>query len=77
MKPEKEKEDEVMVIGIDQYGGHWDDLGKHPRKSLLEKIGSSNAEKLYIDDKKGNTKHIGYIIDNLWITLYNLTHWEK
>jgi hypothetical protein len=59
--------------------GHWGtDLyleGKHPRKELLDKLGRSHADKVYIDTKSG-VKHIGYIVAGQWFTFYNLTQWE-
>jgi len=64
-------------MGIDQYGQHYDDLGKYPRKALLEKLGYKNASKMYVDKKDGTVLHIGYIIGNLWITLYKLDRIEK
>jgi hypothetical protein len=65
-------------MGVDQYGQTYH-LGhcKHPRKALLEKLGVSSASKMYIDDKEGNSKHIGYIASGLWITLYEVVEWSK
>jgi hypothetical protein len=65
------------TIAIDQYGQHYDDLGKHPRKALLEKLGHSSAQKMYIDKKDGSTCHVGYIIGGLRLTIYNISSWEK
>jgi hypothetical protein len=69
--------DTMFTMGIDQYGQHYDDLGKYPRKALIEKIGYRKAEKMYIDKKDGTTVHIGYIIGGLWITLYRVSRIEK
>lgn len=65
------------TMGIDQYGQHYDDLGTHPRKALLEKLGYRSAQKMYIDTLDGMTKHIGYIVGGLWITLYKVEEWSK
>lgn len=65
------------VIGVDQYGQHYTDLGRFPRKALLEQLYSSNAQKMYIDDKDGEARHIGYIIAGLWISLYFIEEWKK
>lgn len=65
----------VFIMGIDQYGDTWHDLGPHPRKTLLERLGRSSAAKMYRDTKSG-TKHVGYIIAGRWIRLYRLTEWN-
>ena len=62
-------------MGRDQFGQTYHDLGPHPRKALLEMFDKSHADKMYIDTKDGETKHIGYIVGDLWITLYNVTEW--
>lgn len=63
-------------MGIDQYGTHYDNLGEHPRKALMDKLYIKHAEKMYVDDKDGNTKHVGYIIGGLWINLYTVSEWN-
>ena len=65
------------TIAIDQYGQTYHNLGNHPRKTLLEQLGYSNASKMYVDDKDGNAKHIGYVIGGLWLRIYQLTDWNK
>jgi len=65
------------IMALDQYGHTYHDLGNAPRKALLEKLGSSHAEKMYMDNDQGETKHVGYIIGGLWLTLYKVTPWEK
>ena len=64
-----------MYIAIDQYGTVWRGLN-HPRKDLCEKIGNSHAEKMYVDTETGG-KHVGYVIDGLWLTVYKLERMEK
>lgn len=32
---------------------------------------------MYVDDKQGNVYHTGYIIDNLWITLFEVSEFRK
>ena len=67
-----------MIMGINRTNGStYHDLGKHPRKALLEMLGASRAEKMYVDKKDGSTVHVGYIIKGLWIQLYNVSSWEK
>jgi len=65
-----------QILGIDQYGQTYK-INKYPRKELIELLCSNNVSKMYCDTKKGETKHIGYIINNLWITLHNISQWNK
>jgi hypothetical protein len=63
-------------LGIDQCNQKFFLKTKNPRKELLEMLGRTKAEKMFVDDKDGNRKHIGYIIAGHWITLYNVTEWS-
>ncbi len=56
------------TLGIDQYGNYYR-LGKYPRKELLERLGRKHCQKMYCDTNSGESKHIGYVIAGLWITL--------
>jgi len=47
----------------------------HPRKALLQELGASSAQKMYIDTKSGKTKHIGYIVRGQWFTIYAIHEW--
>jgi hypothetical protein len=67
----------MFTMGRDQYGQYYHDLGRHPRKELMHRIGRSSAKKMYQDSKDGSTKHVGYIIGGLWISLYTVTPIEK
>ena len=60
-----------MYMAIDQYGQTFHGL-KHPRKDLCERLGSSHAEKMYIDKTDGRTVHVGYVIAGHWLTLYKV-----
>ena len=60
------------MIAQDQYGQIHRIKGKHPRKELLNLFGVTGAQKMYVDDVHGNTKHIGYIINGLWLHLFKL-----
>lgn len=62
-------------MGRDQYGKTYHDLGKHPRKELLHRLGRKRAERMYVDRADG-TRHVGYVIAGLWITLYRVESWE-
>jgi len=44
-------ETETRWMGIDQYGQTYHDLGKYPRKGLLEKLGGGKASKMYVDKR--------------------------
>lgn len=57
----------MNYIGIDQYGQHYH-IEDHPRKELLEQLGATHANKMYI----GDGLHIGYIIHGLWIEVLKL-----
>lgn len=61
-------------MAIDQYGQHYK-IDKYPRKELLGQLYAKHAEKMYVDTKDGNTKHIGYIINGLWLTVYQVNEW--
>jgi hypothetical protein len=72
------------TMGIDQLGTHYDDLGLDPKAKLLDILSKKSASKMYIDSdnyngrqKDGTTKHVGYIISDLWITLYRVEPWEQ
>ena len=61
-------------MAIDQYGETLHDLGPYPRKGLLERLGSSHAEKMYIDNiRTGEARHCGYIVGGHWWNLYEVT----
>lgn len=61
-------------IGIDQYGDSWK-IKQHPRKELLDKLGFQHAERLFVDGEDGQPKHVGYLIGQRWITVYELHEW--
>ena len=64
-------------MAIDQYGTTYHDLGKHPRKGLLDKLCRKSTSKMYVDKKDGTSRHIGYIIAGLWLTIYKVEYWEQ
>lgn len=64
-------------LGIDQYGKHYR-MKTHPRKELCEQLGckSSVAKRMFVDRKKdGTPKHIGYVVGDLWVTVYEVHEW--
>ena len=60
------------IMGIDQYGETYHNLGKYPRKELLQRIDSKHAQKMYEDKKDGSAVHCGYVIGRKWISLYEV-----
>jgi hypothetical protein len=61
-----------FIIGIDQYGETYHNLGKYPRKELLKRLGYKKADKMYRDKKDGSAVHSGYVIGGNWINLYQI-----
>lgn len=66
------------TMAIDQYGTTYHDLGKYPRKALLDHFSAyrSHIRKMYVDDKSGEARHVGYKIGEFWLTLYTVTSWR-
>lgn len=63
-------------MAIDQYGETFHALGKYPRKELMNRLASSHAAKMYIDDAQGNATHCGYVIKGHWLTLYEVKPYQ-
>ncbi len=66
----------MTYMAIDQYGQTYHDLGRFPRKNLLERLGRSKAAKMY-RERGNSTLHTGYVIAGLWLTLYRVEPFEK
>ena len=64
-------------MGLDQYGTTYHNLGPHPRKELMDRLCVSHASKMYVDKTSGKSVHVGYVISNLWISLYTVEPFEK
>lgn len=65
------------TMAIDQYGQLYRDLGRYPRKALLERLGCKHADRIYRDDPlTKDVRHVGYIIGRLWLTIYTVTEWK-
>ena len=67
----------MTTMGIDQFGVTYHNLGKYPRKRLLDRLGFRCCQKMYKDGNNGEVIHVGYIVGTLWIELFNVTPWEK
>jgi hypothetical protein len=65
-----------QYMGIDQYGQHCHGL-EQPRQDLMNKLGCQHADKMYVDLKNGKTVHVGYVISNHWIRIFEVIPWTK
>lgn len=64
-------------MAIDQYGQTYHlGLTRNPRKALMDKFGCKHAEKIYTDTPEG-TRHTGWIIEGLWLTVYRVERMER
>lgn len=62
-------------LAEDQYGQQvW--IKDHPRKELCEHVGTTHAEKMYIDDNDGNSHHIGYVVGRRWFSIFKVAAWK-
>ena len=67
---------QLGYLGIDQYGQHYILKGKHPRKALMDRLGATHAEKMYVDTHSCEAQHIGYVVRGLWVNLYAISEWQ-
>lgn len=75
MKTDKDKDKSgVAFMAIDQYGHAYHGL-ENPRKDLCERLGRMHAEKMFIDGKDGQPRHVGYVVGGLWLRLYEVRPW--
>lgn len=65
------KSTSTKYMAIDQFGNTYHNL-IHPRKDLMERIGIQHVNKQFTDYKDGHTEHTGYVIGNLWLTVYKV-----
>jgi len=68
----KKLELKYNFIGMDQYGSTYL-IKKYPRKELLERLDRKHANKMHIDSRDGTSRHIGYVIAELWIEVLRLS----
>lgn len=66
----------MQHLAIDQYGTHYH-LGPHPRKELMERFCRKHVNKMYRDGKDGQAVHVGYVIANLWLTVYKIQPFKE
>ena len=67
----------VTYMARDQWGNTEHDLGPHPRKALLERLGRKSASRMFRDRPDGTTNHVGYVIAGRWFTLYRVEPFER
>lgn len=66
---------QLGYMARDQYGDTYHIGNNPPRKWLLNHFDRQHAEKMYCDTKSGKTKHVGYIIAGLWLTIFRGGKW--
>ena len=62
-------------MAVDQNGSTHHAL-KHPRKDLLERLNARTADRMFIQ-RDGRTYHIGYVIGDRWLTLYEVKPFRR
>jgi hypothetical protein len=63
-------------MAINKYGHTFHDLGQHPRKELMKRIGCRHVSKMYHDRKDASVIHVGYVVGQHWCTLYEVKPYE-
>lgn len=61
----------------DQYGTWYHNLGQHPRKELIKRLGCQHVSKMYRDRKDGSSVHVGYVVGRYWCTIFEIERWSK
>ena len=69
------KHKQLGFLGEDQYGNTYT-IEKHPRKELMEQLGSKSASKMYVDTIDGKVRHCGYVIGGYWVNVYRVCEWK-
>jgi len=68
----------IGYMAIDQYGQTYHIGNNPPRKWLLEHLGKQHVDKVYTDNlDTGETKHVGYMIADLWLRIYRVLPFEN
>lgn len=68
-------------MAVDQHGRTFHNLGPHPRKELMERVGCKHATKMYVDRIEAgtgvqHTYHCGWVLAGLWLTVYEVVPME-
>lgn len=59
-------------MAIDQFGNTLHNLGKYPRKALMEKNGVKSCKKMYCDTTSGESYHRGWVVSGHWYSVYEV-----
>ena len=59
-------------MATDQFGNTFHELGPHPRKELMGRLGYSHASKMYVDLKTGGSRHTGWVIGPFWCSVFRV-----
>ena len=43
----------------------------------MDHLYRKHAAKMYVDDKDGKPKHVGYIIAGLWLDVFEVHNWTR
>ena len=62
----------INHMAFDQHGQTYHNLGAHPRKELLARLGRKHASPLYCTIK-GKPHKIGWVIGGLWLSVWRVT----
>lgn len=73
-KPKSQKQAK-NYMAVDQHGRTFHNLGPHPRKELMERMNTSHATRMYVT-REGKTFHIGWVIGELCLTVYEVVPME-
>lgn len=66
----------IRFIAINQYG-EMVRIARHPRKELMEYMGTSHADKVYRDLKDGGAEHVGYYLKGEWFDVYRVDRFKS
>lgn len=63
-------------LAVNQYGDTLRLTGpESPKKQLLALLSASKAKPMFVDGPKG-AKHVGYVVNDCWWTIYEVHAWE-
>ena len=68
--------DTLGYLAVDQYGSTYQIGDNPPRKWLMEHLCNQHASKMYVDTVDGTSRHAGYVIGGLWLTIHRVCTWK-
>ena len=69
----KETQMDKNYMATDNFGNTYHNLGPHPRKELLRRLGMKKAHKIYVYCKEGKIRHTGWVIGKFWLTVMEVS----